>query len=56
MESGSPYAKYVLATRKDNELWHINHIQVPYPWEEAARIARINHREDYAMAIESGMM
>lgn len=55
MESGSPHARYVLLEGMKNH-WTVSHIQVPYNWSEAAQLARINGREDYAIAIETGYM
>ncbi|WP_379143684.1 metallophosphoesterase family protein [Paenibacillus sp. sgz500992] len=55
MESGSPHARYLLLEGMESH-WTVSHIQVPYNWTEAALLARINGREDYAIAIETGYM
>ncbi|MBH5316525.1 metallophosphoesterase family protein [Paenibacillus sp. GSMTC-2017] len=55
MEAGSPHARYVLLEGTEGK-WTISHVQVPYDWTEAARLARSNGREDYAVAIEKGYM
>ncbi|HEV8191888.1 MAG TPA: hypothetical protein VGP82_10450 [Ktedonobacterales bacterium] len=53
MESGSPHARYVLL-RKACQSWQVEHVQVPYEWELAARIARENRRPDWAEWLSTG--
>ncbi len=53
MESGSPHARYALLSRK-RKGWQVEHIQVPYDWEYAARVARSNQRADWAEWLTTG--
>ena len=53
MESGSPHARYALLSRTRNG-WQVEHVQVPYDWESAARVARSNQRDDWAEWLTSG--
>src|SRR5262249_6188203 len=53
MESGSPHAKYVILSKVSNG-WQIEHILVPYDWEQAANIALNNHRSDWAQWLATG--
>ncbi|WP_018758326.1 metallophosphoesterase family protein [Paenibacillus terrigena] len=53
MESGTPYAEYVIAHRT-NQCMSIEHVMIDYDWERASRIASENGREDYAFAIKTG--
>lgn len=53
MEAGSPHARYALLTREPAG-WKVEHVAVPYPWEQAAAAARRNGRPDRARWIESG--
>ncbi|WP_166242985.1 metallophosphoesterase family protein [Paenibacillus turpanensis] len=54
MESGSPYAVYLIATEIGERLWGFEHVMLPYDWKRASAAARANGREDYAYAIETG--
>ncbi|CAH1207373.1 metallophosphoesterase family protein [Paenibacillus sp. JJ-223] len=54
MESGTPYAEYVLAHRQEAGNWVVEHVLVEYDWEQASRIALQNGREDYAFALRTG--
>lgn len=55
MESLSPYADYVVCSRTaEGEAWKIEHVMLPYDWNEAASIAESNGRHDYAAAIRTG--
>lgn len=47
MESGSPHARYALL-RKMQGGWQVEHIQVPYPKEQAIAAAYSNNRPDWA--------
>jgi len=53
MESGSPHAKYAILSKVSNG-WQVEHVIVPYDWEQAANIARNNHRLDWAEWLASG--
>jgi predicted phosphodiesterase len=53
MESGSPHARYAILTRQPAG-WAVEHIALPYPWREAAAVARRNGRPDRASWIETG--
>ena len=53
MESGSPHARYALLHRA-HEKWQVEHVQVPYSWEEAARVATQNQRADWAWWLATG--
>jgi putative phosphoesterase len=53
MEAGSPHARYAVLTQQAGG-WAVEHVAVPYPWNEAATVARQNGREDRARWIESG--
>ena len=47
MESGSPHAKYAILSKTGNS-WQVEHVLVPYDWEQVANIACHNHRPDWA--------
>lgn len=53
MESGSPYARYALLHRVE-EGWQVEHVQVPYPWENAASVAAQHQRTDWAEWLSTG--
>ncbi len=53
MESGGPHARYALLRRKQNA-WQVEHVQVPYAWEQAAQVARGNQRADWAQWLATG--
>jgi predicted phosphodiesterase len=53
MESGCPHAKYVILSSV-SDTWRIEHVLVPYDWEQAANIARSHHRLDWAIWLASG--
>ncbi|MEO8973197.1 MAG: metallophosphoesterase family protein [Ktedonobacteraceae bacterium] len=53
MESGSPHARYALLHRVRKE-WQVEHVQVPYPSEDAARVASKNQRNDWAEWLTTG--
>jgi predicted phosphodiesterase len=53
MESGSPHARYALLSRI-RDAWQVEHVQVPYDWESAARVARSNQRPDWAELLTTG--
>ncbi len=53
MESGSPHARYALLHRRQHG-WQVEHIQVPYAWEQAAQVARGNQRADWAQWLTTG--
>ncbi|WP_103107938.1 metallophosphoesterase family protein [Brevibacillus reuszeri] len=53
MESKSPHAKYVIAAPFNNS-WRVEHVYIPYDFEQAAKRAEENNRSDYAYAIRYG--
>jgi predicted phosphodiesterase len=53
MEAGSPHARYAILARQPGG-WSVEHIALPYPWREAAAVARRNGRADRARWIETG--
>ncbi len=53
MESGSPHARYALLYQNQHG-WQVEHIQVPYAWEQAAQVARGNQRADWAQWLTTG--
>jgi predicted phosphodiesterase len=54
MESGSPHARYALLRHSDGA-WNCELRAVDYPWHHAADAARQRGREDWAVALESGL-
>jgi len=53
MESGSPHARYALLHWKEHG-WQVEHVQVPYAWEQAAQVAHGNQRADWAQWLTTG--
>jgi predicted phosphodiesterase len=53
MESGSLHARYALLQRKAHG-WQVEHVQVPYPFEKAVRMAHENGRLDWAAWLSTG--
>lgn len=53
MESGSPHASYCIITKKDTR-YKVDHIILPYLWEEAAQCAERNNRKDWVKWLRSG--
>lgn len=53
MESGSPHARYALLYQEQHG-WQVEHIQVPYVWEQAAQVAQGNQRADWAQWLTTG--
>ncbi|HEY0783048.1 MAG TPA: metallophosphoesterase family protein [Thermoanaerobaculia bacterium] len=53
MEAGSPHARYAILEKTD-EGWRVEHVAVPYAWNEAAAVAKKNGRADWAAWIETG--
>jgi predicted phosphodiesterase len=53
MESGSPHARYALLHRIRNA-WQVEHVQVPYSSEVAAKVAYSNQRADWAAWLTTG--
>lgn len=51
--AGSPHARYVLLS-KTWRGWLVEHVVLPYDWEQAASSARSNHRSDWADWIATG--
>jgi putative phosphoesterase len=53
MEAGSPHARYAVLTPQSGG-WAVEHVALPYPWDQAADVARRNGRPDRARWIETG--
>ena len=53
IEAGSPHACYVLLTKTEHG-WRVEHIALPYDWEEAASAARGHNRPDWATWVATG--
>ena len=53
MEAGSPHARYAILSRQSGG-WAVEQIALPYPWDQAAAVARQNGRPDRASWIETG--
>jgi diadenosine tetraphosphatase ApaH/serine/threonine PP2A family protein phosphatase len=53
MESGSPHARYALMYKMRNK-WQVEHVQIPYNWEEVAKVALGNQRADWAEWLTTG--
>jgi predicted phosphodiesterase len=53
MECGSPHARYAVATR-NGDRWTVEHLCIPYAWDAAARTAKRNGRDDWAVWLERG--
>jgi predicted phosphodiesterase len=53
MEAGSPHARYAVLSRQPSG-WAVEQVALPYPWNEAAEVARRNGRSDRAKWIETG--
>ena len=53
MESGSPHARYALLYQNQYG-WQVEHIQVPYAWEQAVQVAHGNQRADWAQWLTTG--
>lgn len=54
MESGSPHARYALLHPRAGR-WRAELRAVDYAWEHAAAAARAHGREDWAVALETGL-
>jgi len=54
MESGSPHARYGLLHPRRG-VWEVELRTVGYRWHEAAATARAHGREDWAVALETGL-
>ena len=53
MENGCPHASYAILKRSEKE-WNVEHIQIAYDWEKAARQAEQNGRKDWAQWLRTG--
>ncbi|HLY41940.1 MAG TPA: metallophosphoesterase family protein [Terracidiphilus sp.] len=53
MEAGSPHARYAIAERTSGD-WQVDLIEVAYDWNEAARMAELNGRADWAAGLRTG--
>lgn len=53
MESCSPHAKYAILTHQARG-WSVEHIEVPYDWDRAARAASQHGRDDWAKWLKTG--
>ena len=54
MESGSPHARYAILRRMGGR-WSVQLRAVDYAWSQAAEAARDRDREDWAIALETGL-
>jgi diadenosine tetraphosphatase ApaH/serine/threonine PP2A family protein phosphatase len=55
VEVGSPHARYAIVERTGAG-WVSELIAVPYPWEDAARIAEEHARPEWGQALRTGFM
>lgn len=53
VQAGSPHARYAILNRTAHG-WSVEHIALPYPWQDAAAAARKSGRDDRAGFIETG--
>lgn len=53
VETGSPHARYAVLSKKAGD-WEVALLAVDYDWEQAARDAEANRRDDYARALRTG--
>ncbi|MDH5384148.1 MAG: metallophosphatase family protein [Candidatus Aminicenantes bacterium] len=53
MENGCPHAVYTIL-KKVKKGWNVEHIQIVYDWENAARRAEKNGRIDWAQWLKTG--
>jgi predicted phosphodiesterase len=54
IESGSPHARYALL-RWRVARWDVELRAISYPWDQAAAAARTRGREDWALALQTGL-
>lgn len=55
METYSPHASYAVVERSERS-WGVSFYRVPYDYEQAARAAESQGREDWARALRTGWM
>ena len=55
VEVGSPHARYAILESTPGG-WTADLVAVPYDWDEAARLAARNGREDWARALATGFV
>jgi predicted phosphodiesterase len=55
VEVGSPHARYAILERTPRG-WKADLVAVPYDWDEAAKLAARNGREDWARALATGFV
>lgn len=53
MESGSPFAKYTIVTKQEDD-WLIEQLHIPYDRDEAINQSEKNGRLDWARALKTG--
>lgn len=53
VQAGSPHTRYAILNRTTHG-WSVDHIALPYRWQEAAAAARKSGRNDRAEFIETG--
>lgn len=53
VETGSPHARYAVLSKTAAD-WTVDLLAMDYDWEQAARDAEANGREDYARALRTG--
>jgi predicted phosphodiesterase len=55
VEVGSPHARYAILESTPRG-WRADLVSVPYDWDEAAKLAARNGREDWARALATGFV
>jgi predicted phosphodiesterase len=53
VESGSPHARYAILSNEGSG-WAVDLLSVEYDWEQAARDAEANGRDDWSRALRTG--
>lgn len=54
IQTGSPHSRYAIVEKK-NGRWSAEMIAIVYDWEEAAAIAEMRGRADWARALRTGL-
>ena len=55
VEAGSPHARYAIL-ESTSRGWKADLVAVPYDWDEAAKLAAHNGRDDWARALATGFV
>ncbi|MDE3200324.1 MAG: metallophosphoesterase family protein [Acidobacteriota bacterium] len=53
IENGTPHARYAIASRNGSD-WDVEFVAVEYDWDNAAAVAEINGRMDWAQSLRTG--